>query len=474
MDGQSDMCGGRVAPDAPALDCLIGHKDISSSHPALSNKASSLALVAQSALDLSNSSSATGNNSIPYSSSSSFATSNNTSGDGGSDHPSQPPQPPRQVYARSTASGDRCARCILHKKKCDGVRPVCGYCASSRDHKYDCEYPPGNPSRRQLQDMRRQQGDAASGAGGQQTGNSNNSTNTPATTAPPSTNTQPGRFPLFVSEPRYHLSRIRQAHIAADAARQQAGNNTNHTSARAPRAYPPAGATIHPLALHARQPIPLMANRQQQHNMPPQTQVMQGMMNPQGQGVGLQGQLGHLGQPAIFQASQAHRLMPPPMFMSTNVVEIARQEPRLLPDGTLTFQPAMDSAMAMTATPTATTNMTNSMGGQYPARFPDMNWGPHDVYLSDGSLNTNPPHGDGTSETLIGQLDAPVRHVVRAVEQGERGESEDEEVASSSGDEEDEVDVDEEEDEEMLDNDEDDVDQDEHEESDEDMLDDDE
>ncbi|KAK5402723.1 hypothetical protein LTR83_008748 [Exophiala xenobiotica] len=131
MDGQSDMCGGRVAPDAPALDCLIGHKDISSSHPALSNKASSLALVAQSALDLSNSSSATGNNSIPYSSSSSFATSNNTSGDGGSDHPSQPPQPPRQVYARSTASGDRCARCILHKKKCDGVRPVCGYCASS-------------------------------------------------------------------------------------------------------------------------------------------------------------------------------------------------------------------------------------------------------------------------------------------------------------------------------------------------------
>jgi hypothetical protein len=220
-----------------------------------------------------------------------------------------------------------------------------------------------------------------------------------------------------------------------------------------------------------------MANRQQQQHMPPQTQVMQGMINPQGQGVGLQGQLGRLGQAAIFQASQAHRLMPPPMFMSTNVVEIARQEPRLLPDGTLTFQPAMDSAMAMTATATATTNMTNSMGGQYPARFPDMNWGPHDVYLSDGSLNTNPPHGDGTSETLIGQLDAPVRQVVRAVEQGEHSESEDEEVASSSGDgkdEEDEVHVDDEEDEEMLDNDEDDVDQDEDGESDEDMLDDDE
>ncbi|KAK5451453.1 hypothetical protein LTS15_008218 [Exophiala xenobiotica] len=441
MDDQSDKCGGRVAPDATALDCLIGHKDISPSHPAVPNNASSLALMAQSALDLSNSSSATGNNSFPRSSSStsaSFATSNNTSGDGG-DHPSQPPQPPRQVYARSTASGNRCARCILHKKKCDGVRPVCRYCASSRHHKYDCVYPPGNPSRRQLEDMRRQQGDAASGAGGQQTGNSNNGMNTPAATAPPSTNTQPGRFPLFVSEPRYHLSRIRQA-----------SNDTNHTSARAPRAYAPAGATIHPLALHARQPIPLMANRQQQKHMPPQTQVMQGMINPQGQGVGLQSQLGQLGQPAIFSASQAHRLMPPPMFMSTNVVEIARQEPRLLPDGTLTFQPAMDSAMAMTATPTATTNMTNSMGGQYPARFPDMNWGPHDVYLSDGSLNTNPPHGDGTSETLIGQLDAPVRQVVRAVEQGEHGESDDEDVASWSGDEEDEedeVDVDEEEDE---------------------------
>ena len=161
------------------------------------------------------------------------------------------------------------------------------------------------------------------------------------------------------------------------------------------------------------------------------------------------------------QGGLSHDLMPPPMFMSTNVVEIARQERRFLPDGTLTFQPAINPAMIMTPIATATNNMANSMGSQYPAPFPEMNWGPHDVYTSNGSLNANPPHGDCTSETVIGQLDAPVRQAADAGEQGEQSKSEDEEVVSSSADddeEEDEDDVDREEDEEhdgeMLDDDE--------------------
>ncbi len=528
MNGQSDERGGRAAPDAPALDSLIGHKDISSSHPAVSNKAS-LAFMAQSALDLSNS--GTGN-SFPSSCSSSFAsfaTSTNTSGDGGdqrgNDPPQAPqaPQPPHKVYARSTASGNRCVRCIIHKKKCDGVRPVCGYCVSSRHHKYDCMYPQGNPTRRQLEDMRRQQTDTASGAGGQQNGDNNNSNmNTSAATASPSTTAQPARLtpPLYVRELSHHLSRMRQAHIAAAAAdaREQAGNNPSNTLAGAPNAI------IHPLAPHAMQPIPSMATRQQY--MPSQMQVVQGMTGIQAQGVGLQC---HTSQAAGFQASQAHclplrapghpdqpapsqsnldpqppialdlnhsnamarrrnrspipqrnaprqgglshDLMPPPMFMSTNVVEIARQEFRLLPDGSLTFQPAINPAMIMTPIITATNNMTNSMGGQSPARFPEMNWGPHDVYTSDGALNANPPHGDCTSETVIGQLDAPVRQAADAGEQGEQSKSEDEEVASSSADEEEEEDGDdvdaEDGDEEQVG---DDVDREEDEEHDEEML----
>lgn len=45
------------------------------------------------------------------------------------------------------AKGDRCTRCILARKGCDGVKPVCDGCHRHPDR---CIWPDGRPSRTEL------------------------------------------------------------------------------------------------------------------------------------------------------------------------------------------------------------------------------------------------------------------------------------------------------------------------------------
>ncbi|OAL40198.1 hypothetical protein AYO20_00618 [Fonsecaea nubica] len=62
--------------------------------------------------------------------------------DGGGQHPRGGPQATRQQ------TGERCQRCILHRKRCDAVKPVCGNCAQ-RKRDPDCQWP-GPVTRSQL------------------------------------------------------------------------------------------------------------------------------------------------------------------------------------------------------------------------------------------------------------------------------------------------------------------------------------
>lgn len=72
-----------------------------------------------------------------------------------------PPQPPKKPSSRFIPSGDRCQRCILQRKGCDGVKPVCGNCSRrTRGTGGPCVYPQGRPSRRELAKMNDQQGNA--------------------------------------------------------------------------------------------------------------------------------------------------------------------------------------------------------------------------------------------------------------------------------------------------------------------------
>ncbi|KAK4948117.1 hypothetical protein LTR10_013171 [Elasticomyces elasticus] len=56
--------------------------------------------------------------------------------------------------------------------------------------------------------------------------------------------------------------------------------------------------------------------------------------------------------------------------------------------------------------------------GQYPTRFPDLNWGAHRTYLGDGTLNPSPPHGACTTPTVVDRTTPPVPgSVAMAMEQ---------------------------------------------------------
>lgn len=50
---------------------------------------------------------------------------------------------------QSTVTRSRCEQCIKGRRRCDGVKPVCGTCQSPQTPK-DCKYPTGNPSRSAL------------------------------------------------------------------------------------------------------------------------------------------------------------------------------------------------------------------------------------------------------------------------------------------------------------------------------------
>jgi hypothetical protein len=50
------------------------------------------------------------------------------------------------------------------------------------------------------------------------------------------------------------------------------------------------------------------------------------------------------------------------------------------------------------------------------ARLPDLNWGPHDMYLADGTLNPNPPHGDCTYPTTLGRSSPPATTATETTE----------------------------------------------------------
>lgn len=309
--------------------------------------------------------------------------------------------PPSHQHSQSahiafTASGHRCVRCILHRKKCDGAEPACGNCASSRKNRDNCVYPSGNPSRRELAAMQNTQPscDAAGGHEGPNTGNDNvgqsSSTNqgTPTPVAPPQASQEQGGSwqpivppmvaaqwaPIPMPTTRSSVLRapgpqIQNQHsiYGQPPLRWQPFDRNAHCGhgSRSPDRFP---ATIDPALLRAGRAVKLV-----------QTRAMAARSNADG---------------GIAQGRSDYLRAQPTSRGPDNeqTGDFAFSDVDMNEDDDDADAGADDEALS----------------GQYPTRFPALNWEVHHVYLADGRLNPSPPHGACTSPTTLGRTSPPL------------------------------------------------------------------
>ncbi|KAI1623712.1 hypothetical protein EDD37DRAFT_434516 [Exophiala viscosa] len=375
MDTKDQKSAGVPAPETEAL-CGSIERQTASPSPNTSDAASSPSSpssIARSALDLMESQ-ATARSTAPLPPASSITNTNGPEAQDGNS--SSPPshQPPQTVPSTSSTSSERCERCILQRKKCDGVKPACGNCASSKTLRNSCVYPPGRPSRRQLAEMKKNNQAGHNGASGHQDPNSGNNNGGTNSSASPNNTT-----PLAPPQPP-------QVH-QRPAARQPTGS-----ALVTPQQPPSQMPTIRPSVLHA--PGPQLQNQRSICSEPP----------PRWQPIDGSAQAG--GQSRSSARRPITTTQAPSPFTAYGSIGRGQDvylRPRLFGDNDGPASSAIARQQSNGHAPAFETTGGQIQTGQYPTRFPDLNWGAHHIYLADGSLNPSPPHGASTTPTVLGR-----------------------------------------------------------------------
>ncbi|KIV81044.1 hypothetical protein PV11_08497 [Exophiala sideris] len=375
MDGQGQKSANGATSETRALSDTIERQTASPSPSA--SDATSPASIAQSALDHLESQEIAWETASPPPASSSTNTNGSESQDGNSssspsNHPSQ------SVSTASTPSKERCERCIRQRKGCDGAKPACSNCAKSQTHRNNCVYPPGRPSRRQLAEMQNNQPGRDATGGHQSTNPSSNN----GGISPPINLNNTAPVPTLQSL---------QAQQRATA--RQATSPTLVTPERPPAQTP----TISPSVLHT--PGLQMRNQRSIHSQPP----------PRWQPIDANTQVGRRSRsPQYHPTTTGQAPSPFTAYGSMGQGQDIYLRPRLFGDRGGHASNAVGLQGGTRTAPAFETAGGQDQTGQYPTRFPDLNWGPHHAYLADGTLNPSPPHGACTSPTQLGRTRPPV------------------------------------------------------------------